>query len=83
MVCSNRFNQFFAHQINVVPQPYPKLLHIFELFVFNIHGKKINTFSKPKQETLKISTKNYKNGLYFIEICLNNTSKIIKKLIVN
>lgn len=54
-----------------------------DISIYNIHGQIINTFSKPKQETLNISTKNYKSGLYFIEICLNNSSKIVKKLIVN
>lgn len=49
----------------------------------NIHGQKIKAFSNPNKQTINISTKNYNSGLYFIEICLNNASKITKKLIVN
>ena len=51
--------------------------------IFNINGQKIKTFPNPNKQILNISTKNYKSGLYFIEICHNNTSKTIKKLIVN
>ena len=51
--------------------------------IFNIHGQKIKTFSKPNKQIIKISTKNYNSGLYFIEICLNNASKTVKKLIVH
>ena len=60
-----------------------KFKTVESISIFNIHGQKIKDFSKPKRQIQNISTKNYNSGLYFIEICLNNSSKITKKLIVN
>ena len=51
--------------------------------IYNVHGQKIKVFPKPNEQVQNISTKNYNSGLYFIEICLNDTSKIVKKLIIN
>ncbi|WOD43667.1 PQQ-dependent sugar dehydrogenase [Hwangdonia lutea] len=51
--------------------------------IYNIHGQKIKTLSKSNKQILNISTKNYHSGLYFVEICTNKASKIVKKLIIN
>lgn len=51
--------------------------------IFNIQGQKIRTLTNQNQQTINISTQNYTNGLYFIEVTLNDKSKFAKKLIIN
>ncbi|SFZ92191.1 Por secretion system C-terminal sorting domain-containing protein [Flaviramulus basaltis] len=51
--------------------------------VYNIHGQRVIDISKPNKQTINLSTKNFKSGLYFLEVNLENSSKITKKLIIN
>ncbi|WP_311938867.1 PQQ-dependent sugar dehydrogenase [Hwangdonia seohaensis] len=60
-----------------------KFNSVESISIYNIHGQKIKTFSKSNKQILNISTKNYRSGLYFVEICTNKASKIVKKLIIN
>ncbi|XMO86696.1 PQQ-dependent sugar dehydrogenase [Algibacter sp. AS12] len=51
--------------------------------ILNINGQNIKTITKPNQKTITHSTKNYAQGLYFIEITTKDHSKAIKKLMIN
>ena len=51
--------------------------------LYNIQEQKITSILKPNKQVLNLSTENYSSGLYFIEVVLNNSSKSIKKLILN
>ncbi len=68
---------------NVTINLSSKFNSIESISIFNVHGQKIKGFSNQNEQIINISTKNYISGIYFIEICLNNSSKIVKKLIVN
>ncbi|MFD1614277.1 PQQ-dependent sugar dehydrogenase [Gelatiniphilus marinus] len=60
-----------------------KFKTVESISIYNIHGQKIESISKSNKQILNISVKNYHSGLYFVEVCTNNASKIVKKLIIN
>lgn len=51
--------------------------------IYNILGQNVINISNPNQQIINLSTKNFKSGLYFLEVNLKNTSKATKKLIIN
>ena len=56
---------------------------IESLSIINSLGQHTKKFNNLATETIKISTKNYSKGLYFIEALDTNGSKTIKKLLIN
>lgn len=57
--------------------------NIESLSIKNNLGQQIKGFKNFSSESIIISTENYSNGLYFIEVLDNNVSKTIKKLLIN
>ena len=51
--------------------------------IINILQQEITTIKNPNKQTIKISTERFSNGLYAIEIVLNDNSRAIKKLIIH
>ena len=58
-----------------------KFNDVESISIYNPQSQKVKAIAKPNKQILEISTENFSNGLYFIEINLNNKSKFVKKLI--
>ena len=85
-------NQYNAFSFKLYPNPTngnltidlsSKFNKVEHISLFNIQGQKITSILKPSEQVLNLSTENYSKGIYFIEVILNDTSKSVKKLIVN
>lgn len=51
--------------------------------IFNIFGQLVETKTNFKARRVTIPLKNYKSGVYLIEIQLNNNSKAVQQLFIN
>ncbi len=76
---------------NLYPNPSSKrvtvrLPHLFDkatsISIYNIQGRKIKTYYTT-EKTFHFSVETYQKGLYFVEVNLNNGSRISKKLIIH
>lgn len=60
-----------------------KLDAVNSIHLINILGQKIKTIDNINDQIVQISTENYKNGLYFVNIILNDGNEHIQKVILN
>ncbi|XCF05527.1 PQQ-dependent sugar dehydrogenase [Tamlana crocina] len=76
---------------NLYPNPATEqvtfhLPHLFNetasISIYNIKGRKMKTHY-PAEKTFSFSMETYQKGLYFVEVNLNNGSKLSKKLIIH
>jgi len=82
-------DEFENSMVNMQPNPtsdvvnfnFKNTINPYEISIFDIHGKLIETYNEFSKSTVQISTKNYSKGLYLIRIHLNNGNVVYKKLV--
>lgn len=56
-------------------------MQIKSINIFSIHGKLVSTISNIQESSVNISTKDFKTGMYFVEVITNEGLSVTKKLI--
>ena len=82
-------NEFSENSISMYPNPANNELNfnfglqsVANVIVYDLHGKKIQSYGVNNSEVLNISTKNFANGMYIVEVQNQNGNTVRKKLIV-
>lgn len=76
-----------ANSIKIFPNPTDGILNFFieyeaEVSIYNLSGKKVNSFTVITKENNSVSLQSQSNGIYIVEINSNNqksTQRIVKK----